>query len=86
MISRGDLNNLLKVELNISPTEMIKDILTKMIIEDLVGTELPMKGIFYRFGFRNRATFTRFFKANTGYTPTRYHALNYRVKLQNRRS
>ena len=65
--------SLIKAETGISSTEWITNyviIQAKMLLDS--HKEMTVQQISYHLGFSEQASFSRFFKANTGMSPTEY--------------
>ncbi|MDR0264756.1 MAG: helix-turn-helix domain-containing protein [Sphingobacterium sp.] len=75
-VSQTKLYLVTKAELKITPREFVREILITEILENLVSTEIRLKELCYGFGFPAPASLTKFIKTATGYSPSKYRALN----------
>ncbi len=71
-LSRISLYRHFKKEMGISPKEHINLVKTQRACDLLKNTDLSVKEISYSLGFSEQLYFSRFFKAETGLSPTRY--------------
>lgn len=76
-ISKNDLDFLLENYAQKSPKIILEELLKEELLTKLTSTEIRMKELCYKYGFRSRSTFTKFIKTRTGYTPRQYRALKY---------
>jgi len=74
-ITEQQLAFLTSQKFNISPVDIPKLFLVKKITEKLATTEIRLKELSHQFGFKSPATFTKFIRTTTGFTPSRYRAL-----------
>lgn len=71
-LSPNYFGDLIKKETGITPQEYIQNKIMDLAKEELLGTEKSVNEIAYGLGFQYSQHFNRYFKRNTGLTPTEY--------------
>ncbi|MCQ2141230.1 MAG: AraC family transcriptional regulator [Bacteroidales bacterium] len=75
-ITGTHLNRIMKETLGVSFTNYMKQIILSKAKSDLIMTNLPIRYISESLGFSEISNFTRYFKRETGLTPTQYREKN----------
>lgn len=76
-ISKKSLNKLIINYIKKKPISILRELLVDELTKKLTITEIPMRELASKYGFKSPASFTRFIKSKTGFTPTKYRALMY---------
>lgn len=74
-ISRASLQAIMLENLDLTAKALLKLFLIENIKLDLRSSELSLKNLHQKYGFKTASSFTRAIKAATGYTPSKYRAL-----------
>lgn len=66
----------------VSPKQLIDGYLLKELKVALLGRDLTIQEVAYRYGFTSQSHFTKFFRKLTGETPTEFRSRAYEVKSE----
>lgn len=66
----------------VSPKQLIDEYLLKELKVALLGRDLTIQEVAYRYGFTSQSHFTKFFRKLTGETPTEFRSRAYEVKSE----